>query len=230
MRPRLLSSTLRRVRRDALLALLLACASAMFLCGSHACVESGARGRVLTRAEDVPDSPVAIIFGARVYPDGQLCPVLEERVRAGVALYRAGKVRKLLMTGDNSRRSYDEVSAMKAYAVSQGVPPEDVVRDFAGFRTFDSCYRARSVFGVRRAVLVTQAYHLPRALYLARRLGIDAVGFAAKNGVERNVLAQYQAREWPADAEAVLDLHVWHKKPRFAGPPEPLFADSRADR
>lgn len=200
------------------------------MCGSHTYVEGAARGRVLTWVEEVPAAPVAILFGARVYPDGTLCPVLEERVQAGIALYRAGKVRKLLMTGDNSRRSYDEVSAMKAYAVARGVPPEDVVRDFAGFRTFDSCYRARSVFGVQRAVLVTQAYHLPRALYLARQLGINAVGFAAQNGVDRSVLAQYEAREWPADAEAVLDLHVWHKKPRFAGPPEPLFADGRADR
>jgi len=185
--------------------------------------------RIYREASRVPEAPVAMVFGALVFPSGELSPVLRERVEAGIALYRAGKVRKLLMTGDNGRQAYDEVSAMKAYAVRHGVPARDIVRDYAGFRTYDSCYRARNVFGVERAVLVTQAFHLPRALYLARRLGIDAVGFAADRGAGAWHGPSMRHRERLACAAAVLDL-LFHRKPRFLGRPEPVFADERNSR
>jgi vancomycin permeability regulator SanA len=157
-------------------------------------VTSSTRGLIYTEPAAVPARPVGIVFGALVVGD-QLAPVLRERVEAGVALYRAGKVRKLLMTGDNGRQRYDEVTPMKDYAVSLGVPARDVVRDFAGFRTYDSCYRAREIFGVDGAILITQEFHLPRALFLAHRLGLDAVGFAARPGLTEALLRRQRLRE-----------------------------------
>lgn len=134
---------------------------------------------LIYNVETVPPRRVAIVFGAGVWPDGRLSAVLEDRVYTAVQLYRAGKVEKLLMTGDNRFIEYNEPGHMRAYALSMGVPDEDIVLDYAGRRTYDSCYRARHIFGVADAILVTQAYHLDRALFTARALGIDAVGVAA---------------------------------------------------
>jgi SanA protein len=111
-----------------------------------------------------PSAPVAIIFGAGLNRDGTPMPVLADRVRTGVDLYRAGAVRKLLLSGDNRFKDYSEPEAMRALAVELGVPAGDLVLDFAGRSTYDTCYRARYVFGVRKAVAVTQAFHLPRAV------------------------------------------------------------------
>lgn len=182
------------------------------------------------RLEAVPERPVALVFGARVYPGGGLSAVLRHRVEAGVALYRAGKVRKLLMTGDNGRSDYDEVTAMKRHAVSLGVPAEDVVRDYAGFRTYDSCYRAREIFAVDRAVLVTQAFHLPRAIYTARSLGIDAVGYSSRVGMTPEALRSTRIREALARAAAVIDVGLLRRKPKYLGPREPLFENELPTR
>jgi vancomycin permeability regulator SanA len=182
-----------------------------------------------TSLPDVPSRPVGIVFGAGVYPGGTLSPVLERRVRAGVELYRSGRVRKLLMSGDNGRPDYDEVTAMKRRAVQLGVPARDVVRDFAGFRSYDTCYRAREIFDVRSAVLVTQAFHMPRALYLARGVGIDAVGYVAEPGMPEDVVKYLEGREVGARFAAVRDV-VLRPRPRFLGPPEPLFENEHPDR
>ena len=180
--------------------------------------------------EQVPARPAALVFGAYVLPDGQPSPVLEERVRTAVALYRAGKVRKLLMSGDNGRMGYDEVTAMKNEAVRLGVPPEDVVRDYAGFRTYDSCYRARKIFGVDSAILATQRFHLSRALFLARHLGIDAVGCEAPDPVPDGMHRRLEIREFGARTAAVLDLFLLHRSPRYLGPQEPLFQGHNPSR
>lgn len=142
----------------------------------------------------LPELPVAIVFGAGITPDGRLSPMLADRVETAIDLYRAGKVRKLLMSGDNRFAWYDEPTRMYEYAIARGVPAEDIVRDFAGRRTYDTCYRAGAIFGVREAVLVTQRFHLPRALFTCRNLGVDAVGLSA----DRRIYASnpfYQARD-----------------------------------
>ena len=203
-------------------------ATCLFLTGAYRSVSAAAAGRIYTRAEEVPPAPVALVFGALVQPDGTPSPVVHARVRAAVELYRAGKVRKLLVSGDNGRRGYDEPSGMKALAVRMGVPPEDVVCDFAGFRTYDSCYRARAIFGVERAVLVSQRWHLPRALYLARRLGISSTGLAAEEGLTDNQVRKQRWREALAVPAAVLDM-ARRRRPRFLGRAETLFgAESTA--
>jgi SanA protein len=129
------------------------------------------------RVEEPPR--VAIVLGAKVWDDGDLSHVLYDRVLTAVELYRAGRVRKILMSGDNPTHSYDEPTAMKAAAVKLGVPESDIVLDFAGRRTYDTCWRAREIFEVKKAVLVTQEFHLPRALYLCNKLGVESVGITA---------------------------------------------------
>lgn len=169
-------------------------------------------------AGNVPAMPVAVVFGAGIRNE-----VIDDRVQTAVDLYKAGKVRKLLMTGDNGRVGYDEPTAMKATAVAAGVPASDVVCDFAGFRTYDSLYRAREIFGVHQAVLVTQRYHLPRALYLGRRLGLDVVGMDAARHSYGIAQRWWDLREVAAVEAAWLDVNVTHRPPKFLGPKEPMF-------
>jgi SanA protein len=168
-----------------------------------------ARPRLYTLAE-APQRRVAIVFGARVFPGDVLSQMLADRVATGADLYRRGTVDKLLMTGDNSSLDYNEPGAMKRHAIRLGVPAEDVVLDYAGRRTYDSCYRARHIFQLGEAVLVTQGFHLDRAVVLCGALGVDAVGVAADyqrpSGYRPASLAYSRLREVPAAMAALLDL------------------------
>jgi SanA protein len=184
--------------------------------------------RMTTNAADLPAEPVAIVLGAAVNPNGTLSDVLRARVDSALTLYRMHKVQKLLMSGDNSTAHYDEPSAMKAYAVAHGAKPEDVIRDYAGLHTFDTCYRARHVFGVTQAIFVSQKFHLPRAIFLGRELGIDSYGYEAPNNGTN--VAYFQNRERLTTIEAVLELLTNHH-PKYAGPPElPLIPSSDPNR
>lgn len=129
----------------------------------------------------VPTRRVAIVFGAQVLPGDRLSVALANRVEAGIALYRAGKVETLLMTGDGREANYNEPEAMRDYALERGVPSEAILIDRAGLRTYDSCYRARSVFGIDadQAIVVTQEYHLPRAIFTCGRMGVSVIGYVA---------------------------------------------------
>ncbi len=175
-------------------------------------------------ANDVPAKPVAIVFGAGLTRNGDASPVLRDRIRTAADLYLAGKVKKLLMTGDNSTPHYNEPAAMREYALSLGVPDEDIVLDYAGRRTYDSCYRAREIFGVEQAILVTQDFHLPRALYLCNMLGVDGVGVVADNFRYRRMsLLFWNARELAATLTALVDVHIIRPLP-ILGEPEPIFS------
>jgi len=169
---------------------------------------------------DVPPRSVAVVFGAGLWADGSPTPVLADRVDTAAELYHAGKVSVLLMSGDNSRLEYNEPQAMLEYAVSAGVPAEAIVLDYAGRRTYDSCYRALHIFGVQDAVLVTQAYHLDRALYTANRLGIDAVGVPADKRAYVYI-RRYRWRELAATWAAWWDLNILHPTP-ILGQREPI--------
>lgn len=184
-------------------------------------------GPLIYPLEDAPPRRVAIVFGAGIYADGSLTPILRDRVETAVALYLQGKVEKLLMTGDNRRADYNEPAAMRDYALAQGVPEQDIVLDYAGRRTYDSCYRARHIFYVRDAILVTQAYHLDRALMTAQRLGIDAVGVAADRRDYQHI-RYYWWREVAATTAAYWDVLVTHPKP-VMGEPLPIFPEDAAE-
>ena len=132
-----------------------------------------------------PDGPApegldcVLVLGCGVRPDGSPSDMLADRLEQGIALYQAGWADKLLLSGDNGQENYNEVGVMEAYALERGVPGEDIVLDHAGFCTYDSVYRARDIFGAKRLVIITQAYHLSRALYIAQALGLDAWGVGA---------------------------------------------------
>ncbi|WDZ85201.1 SanA/YdcF family protein [Micromonospora cathayae] len=142
---------------------------------SVAWVRSGAEGRVFT-AEDVPQAPVALVLGTKVYPDGTPSPFLTGRLEIARTLLATGKVSAILVSGDNMNHDYNEPAAMRRWLVDRGVPADKVVLDHAGFDTYDSCARAKRVFGVDRATVVTQTFHLPRAVTVCRQLGVDAYG------------------------------------------------------
>jgi len=176
-------------------------------------------------ADSAPVERVAIIFGAGLRRDGSPTAILRDRVETGVNLYLGGKVEKLLMSGDNSVEYYNEPEAMRQYAISLGVPVEDIVLDYAGRRTYDTCYRARAIFGVEKALLVTQRFHLPRALFLCNSLGLETIGVEANNLNYRRVsLLIWNFREQLATAGAFFDLFVDKPIP-VLGMPEPIFAD-----
>jgi vancomycin permeability regulator SanA len=176
-------------------------------------------GRRYENPANVPAARVAVVFGAGVRPDGRPSPMLADRVRAAADLYKAGRVQKLLMTGDNGRADYDEVGAMRRYAIEQGVPAADITLDHAGFSTYESCYRAAAIFGVREAVLVTQRYHLPRAVYTCGELGVDAVGLGTPDwgAYSDGVMATYTAREALATLNALWEVHITRPAPKYLG-------------
>jgi vancomycin permeability regulator SanA len=181
-----------------------------------------AKPRLYT-VEDVPTRRVAIVFGAGLWWDGSPTPVLRDRIATAAELYFAGKVEKLLMSGDNRFINYNEPGAMKVYALELGVPEEAIVLDYAGRRTYDTCYRARSIFGVTDAILVTQSFHLPRALYLCNALGVEAVGASAdRQEYRRSSLTYWYLRELPAMLTALWEVHVTHPLP-VLGKFEPVF-------
>jgi SanA protein len=145
-------------------------------------VKSYADGKLQTSITEIPiEQPprVAIVFGAGVRSDGSPKDALYDRIVTAVELYRSGRARKLLMSGDNPTHDYDEPTAMKQTAMQLGVPESDIVLDFAGRRTYDTCYRAKEIFEVRKAILVTQEFHQARALYLCNSLGVESVGITA---------------------------------------------------
>ena len=167
--------------------------------------------------------PVVIVPGAGLSADGTPSAPLRDRVRAAADLYLAGKAQKILMSGDNSTIYYNEPESMRQYAISLGVPDKDIVLDYAGRRTYDTCYRAREIFGIQTAIITTKPYHLPRAVFLCDRLGIQITGVEVEQS--RYVRARYifwQVREVFAALAAVWDIYVAKPLP-ILGQPEPIF-------
>lgn len=181
------------------------------------------RGKVFQPTE-VPQSRAAVVFGAGLLHDGTPSPVLKDRVATAVGLYQAGKVEKILMSGDNRFVDYNEPAAMKEYAISMGVLEDAIVLDYAGRRTYDTCYRAKEIFGLQEAILVTQRYHLPRALFTCQGMGISVNGVAADlRQYHTHSLRFWSLRELPATLVAVWQVWVSHPLP-ILGSPEPIFA------
>ena len=175
--------------------------------------------------EEAPSKPVAIVFGAGLTRDGRPTRVLRDRVETAVKLYYSGKVEKLLMSGDNRFVDYNEPQAMSEYALALGVPEDDIVLDYAGRRTYDTCYRAKEIFQIDEAILVTQSFHLPRALYTCNQLGVDATGVAAENHYFlKRSRAYWNFRELIATPVALWEVHFAKPLP-VLGDPEPIFSN-----
>jgi SanA protein len=161
----------------------------------------------------VPPTETALVLGASVKQNGELSPVLQARADAAVALYNAHKVDKILVTGDNSSVGHNEVNPTGRYLLSKGVPKENIFLDHAGFDTYSSVYRAKTVFGVTSLVIVSQSFHLPRALMVAHALGVPASAFVAQGD---SLYLYNWAREVPATLKSMIDLAI-ERVPKYLG-------------
>ncbi|MFZ5816574.1 MAG: SanA/YdcF family protein [Bacillota bacterium] len=180
---------------------------------------------LIVDAGAVRPAEAVVVLGALVFPDGRVSMMVQDRLETAYALYAAGKAEKILITGDHGQVDYDEVNTMRRYLQRKGVPPEDIFLDHAGFDTYDSMYRARDVFQARQVIVVTQRFHLPRALWIADRLGLEAQGVAA----DRHWYARagyYEFREALARLKAFTEV-VLRRKPVFLGPVIPIHGDGR---
>ena len=179
----------------------------------------------------VPAVYTGIVPGARVYSDGRLSHMLEDRVVSAAQLYNQGKIRKILLTGDHGNNEYDEVKAMRLHLRRLGVPESAIFLDHAGFTTYDSLYRARDIFGVKDCVIVTQEFHLPRSVYTARRLGLDCYGYVAdRRPYTARSHGWSKFREFFSKIKAWLQVNVTQPKPRYLGEKIPITGDAALTR
>ncbi len=191
-------------------------AAALVLFAADLRVERCAAGRIYTDIDEIPAREYGLLPGtSRLVHGKHLNGYFFNRIRAAAALYRAGKIRKIIVSGDNSRTDYNETGDMKRELVAEGVAPEDVLMDYAGFRTLDSVVRARNLFGATEITVISQEFHCERAVYLADRNGIDAVGFAADDITLKSVRARLAVREAFARVLAVIDAEILKTKPHF---------------
>ena len=167
--------------RSIIILLSLACLGAASLFGINAFVKGSTSSRILSpqQAAELNDIDCILVLGCKVKDNGVPSDMLTDRLRRGVELFNQGTAPKLLMTGDHGRESYDEVDAMKQYAVDAGIASSDIFMDHAGFSTYESMYRAKEIFQAKKIVIVTQKYHLYRAIYIAQSLGLDAYGVSS---------------------------------------------------
>ncbi len=186
---------------------------------------------ILRTSNNVPAVYTGIVPGARVYKDGRLSHMLEDRVVSAAQLYKEGKIRKILLTGDHGNKDYDEVKAMRLYLRRLRVPESAIFLDHAGFTTYDSLYRARDIFGVQDCVIVTQEFHLPRSVYTARKLGLDCYGYVADR---RSYTARSHGwskfREFFSKIKAWLQVNVTRPQPKFLGEKIPITGEARLTR
>jgi vancomycin permeability regulator SanA len=190
------------------------------MAGSALWLRAGAAGHEFSEAA-APPAEVALVLGAEVYPDGSPSPFLVARLDIARRLLADGKVRAILVSGDHREWTYNEPGAMATWLREHGVPMTRIVVDYAGFDTYDSCARARRIFGVRRAIVVTQSYHLDRAVTECRALGVDTAGVGDDSArIYRDPWRHSAARERGAAVKALVDV-VSHRDPVFLGRHEP---------
>ena len=194
---------------------------------SYWVVRRSAAGRIYGNAKQAPLNDVGLVLGTSKFTRGRFHnPHFDGRMTAAALLYRSGRVRHLLLSGDNGSRGYDEPADMKTALLALGVPAEAMTLDDAGFRTLDSVVRARQVFGQQRLTIVTDRFHAYRAVFLARNRGIDAVAFPSAE-VDLRSSFKSRVRESLADVKACLDLWVLRTQPKFLGEPIPVRVAGR---
>ena len=203
-----------------LFAILLPLGISIYLCAS-------VKDQIITLDEATKlDADAILVLGARVWDNGSPSGVLEDRLDTGISAYQAGVSDRLLMSGDHGQDDYDEVNAMKDYALEQGIPSENIFMDHAGFSTYESVYRARDIFQVKTVLIVTQEYHLYRALYIARALGLDAYGVAADRSVYSGIVG-FEAREILARVKDFFYTLI-QPLPTYLGDVIPITGDGNA--
>ncbi len=188
--------------------------------------QAGEEDRLFTDPEKTCQAQAVLILGALVYPSGQLSDILLDRAITALEAYQAGRADKILISGDHGRPGYDEVGAVRDYLLEQGVPSQDIFTDHAGFDTRDSLYRAEEVFKVDSLIIVTQEFHLPRALFLADDIGIEACGLIADRHIYAT--ARLNALREPLAVVKACWEALWNTKPTYLGDPIPITGNGQA--
>jgi len=202
--------------------LVVLCFFVVCIVASNIWVNTSTNPYLYDEVEEVPERKVCMVLGTSKYlRDGRKNLFFEYRIKAAVDLYRAGKIKQILVSGDNSTKQYDEPAMMKAALVKQGIPACCITCDYAGFRTFDSVIRMWKVFGQKSFMVVSQKFHNQRAVFLARKNGLDVIGYNAKDVTGTNGIKTH-VREYFARFKAVIDLYVWPARPKFLGEPVSL--------
>lgn len=209
-----------------LLVLPLLAAGAVWAC--HAWVEKTAHAVCYDDVEQVPAADVALVLGCSPKIGSRPNLFYDYRIDAAVVLYQAGRVKGFIVSGDNSTRQYDEPTAMRQSLMDAGIPAGVIYCDYAGFRTLDSVVRAHEIFGQKKFIIVSQRFHNERAVFLARRWGLDPVGFNARD-VSRRVAPSTYLREYLARVNAVLDVTLLQTGPKFYGPKIEVALDASAE-
>lgn len=181
---------------------------------------------IKSRKSNLKHAQAAIILGAAVYRNKNLSAIAHDRTIRALHLYRDGIVDKILISGDHGQKNYDEVNTIKRWCIKSGVPERDIFTDHAGFSTYESIYRAKEIFMVQSAIIVTQKYHLPRALYIAQGKNIKAEGYTADMRTYREIV-WYEIREYPARIKDFIYLNILRVKPKYLGKKIPITGDGR---
>ena len=180
---------------------------------------------MISHDSGIESYPVGIVFGAGIRNKSP-SRIFSDRLQGASQFYKKGIIKKILISGDNSLESYDEPEAGKQFLISQGIPQEDIILDYAGFRTFDTCARAKKVFNIQRAILFTQEFHLPRALFLCHSFGIESKGFASDFQKYRGSL-RFQTREYLAQILGFWERVFLPHDPKFLGEPIDIFPEEK---
>ncbi|MDO8728403.1 MAG: ElyC/SanA/YdcF family protein [bacterium] len=190
----------------------------IFIITTNLIIYTETRTYIYDEEMDAPNALVALIPGAAIFSDGSLSSVFIDRVDMAITLYEAKKVSKILVSGDNSTDSHNEVNPVRIYLISKGIPDQDIFLDHAGFDTYSTMYRARDIFGISSVLITTQSFHLPRSVFIARQLGIKAFGVNANVG---HIFFRNYLREMLANEKALLNL-IFHRKPKYLGEKIPI--------
>lgn len=195
----------------------------VFIFVTNLVIYIGSKSYIYKNVADVPEAQVVLIPGTAVLANGELSPILKDRVDKAIELYQAKKVKKILVSGDNSTVERNEVNPVRVYLLEKGIPDKDIFLDHAGFDTYSSMYRAADIFQVKSMIISTQSFHLPRAVFIARALGTEAYGVSADEG---HILFKNYIREVFADEKVVFDL-IFHIQPKYLGEVIPITGDGR---
>lgn len=208
---------LKLFKRLALLGLIFTFGIILFSYLSYHWVARVASSKIYTSIENIPYNDVGLVLGTiKTLGSGRENPFFTYRIDAAVALYQNGKIKHILVSGDNSRKSYNEPEDMQQALIEKGIPPSAITLDYAGFRTFDSVIRAREVFQLEKITVISQQFHNERAVFIANKLNLEVVGYNARE-VMPGVKNRAEVREYLARIKAILDLYILRTKPKYLG-------------
>lgn len=216
----------RHIKRLLSITIILALLLLVVVLSINGYVEQKGEQFILT-SNKAPSADAILVLGAYVHPDGGVSLMLNDRLIVARDLYNKGIAKKIIVSGDHGIKSYDEVNTMKSFLMEEGIPSEDIFMDHAGFSTYESIYRARDIFLVEKLIIVTQDYHLKRAVFIARELGLEAYGVAADRHNYGQIMTKYELREKAARNNDFFLAKIIKAEPTFLGEEIPIMGDGR---